>query len=96
MTNNEINKTIAEYMGEVSIVGAKWITDFTTSLDSLVPVWEKLDVHWVMPKFRGHTFKSSFNICTARLGEVSHCSDTRDLYYSASLATAKAILEIKK
>ena len=57
MTNNEVNKVIAEYMGYkyqlinavldswwVHVETKKWLKDeYTNSLDALVPVWEKLD-----------------------------------------------------
>lgn len=52
MTANEANKIIAEYMGmRVGIFwkflgcSLRWGAFYTESLDTLVPVWEKLDMN---------------------------------------------------
>ena len=41
MTTDEINSAISKYMGESSIVGAEWVTNWVASLDHLIPVWVK-------------------------------------------------------
>jgi IMP dehydrogenase/GMP reductase len=62
VTDNEVNKIIAEYIGdpiEVEIDGTTKIMDdmgymekdlYTKSLDALVPVWEKLKKDFTMDR----------------------------------------------
>lgn len=97
--DSEINETIAEFMGYWDSVSDHpdmhpeeflALPDYTTSLDALIPVWEKLLVN---------------RIEVARSIDAYFCSIDNSLYYkeeqqttiqkSAAIATYKAIKELQ-
>jgi hypothetical protein len=100
MTDQEVNKIIAEFMGrEIVKRGYCWFlldcmceltSVYTESLDALVPAWEKL-------KLRQIKIGDSFGIeqCTLFKGiETGVWSDGETIQQAAAHATAKAIQEI--
>lgn len=98
MTDKEVNKIIAEFMGyklceESGIMSGEKIVykhsrQYTISLDALVLVWEKLRM---FPMISEYKFKYQCN-----LGFVTGEVCTKDtIQQAAAHATAKAILELK-
>lgn len=92
MTQEEANKIIAEYMGvPEDSIGYSW-SNYSKSLDALVPVWEKMralqvNVQWAI---KSHTvFISSLHGNWQR-------GDSLDIKQAAAIATARAIKELKK
>lgn len=102
MENSEANKIIAEFMDfEYPVKNDSGFfmpnTDFM-SLDALVPVWEKLSKEWHFEMLRGvDDFIVGFER-TAYKGEPDEITvRTKDsIQQAAAIATAKAILEMKK
>ena len=103
MTDSEVNKIIAEYMGlevEIEKGVAKTCTEdrwwhplnYTESLDVLVPVWVKLgSLPILMTDDSCTTFRAALIVDKA-MGNSPKCLD---LHLSAAHATAKAILELR-
>ena len=95
MNRQEVNTIIARFMGEKSIAGAKWITNWSASLDALVPVVEKLltnDVaEFALFWNRNGSWAETFNM------KKSAHIDSGMLCPSMALATAcaKVIKELK-
>ncbi len=101
MTDQEVNKTIAEFMGyetpyagviEVDgIYGAELIEGYyTKSLDALVPVWKKLNCGiQILPQGNGYS-------CVVLDGTDNKWDQAATIQQAASQATAKAILELQK
>ena len=101
MTNQEVNKIIAEFMGFETYGDGMYIADnaddkeYTDSLDALVPVWEKRN-----------EYSKAWAKQTRMLGIWSHWHRlimkeillNPELSYieAAAHATAKAILELNK
>ena len=110
MTNEEVNKIIAEYMGYIFIEkdllsdhippGVTWKGDlhtlYTESLDSLIPVWERLKQdHNCSPsleygKMDGHVVCFWTNYYGQGENTVSD-----NFQEAAAHATAKAIISIE-
>lgn len=101
MNDNEVNKVIAEFMGNLNAVPVninelsdrqkKIFLPYSHSLDALVPVWEKLRTNKNI-RIDFWTSKNEY-----------HCKLYPDIWVSsktfqqaAAHATAKIILELKK
>jgi len=98
MTINEANKICAEFMGntdpipsnidELSDKQKRVYLPYMHSLDSLIPIWEKLNQ---FPNI--YRYKSHYQVSMAILGRYV----VREILTEACvLATAKAIKELKK
>jgi hypothetical protein len=105
MTDQEVNKIIAEYMGwrrkgnhnkwfDENNKQRNFLSKYTTSLDALVPVWEKL----------GPRFKSVIYIGWLKKGSTGYADGVQvnnkyghgeTIQQAAARATAKAIQELK-
>lgn len=122
MTEMEANKVIAEFMGECwhdhivqgqcqrcfKLLAGKVRVIYTRSLDSLVPVWEKLRVNFSFISKEDETpedTRSGFyrpieGSYRAWLREYqfsdTYSADGETIQQAAAFATAKAILEIKE
>lgn len=110
MIEEEINHIIAEFMeygwdyenGEYyDLDSGAPITDFTESLDSLVPVWEKLekqcpdfDTIRILPCSK--TFDYIFWFHNFWEGEIRYHTEAETIQLAAAMATAKAIMELDK
>jgi len=107
MSDNEVNKIIAEFMGFISdgvlmhlykddgSIVFEANCDYTESLDALVPVWEK------MKSFRivGVTFedkKRGWRFLVEACSPQIWGFESFNLQQAASHATAKAILKLKE
>lgn len=110
MTNNEVNKVISEYMGykfedySVGVIREEYeavigtatrsITPFTFSLDSLVPVWKRLNTRMGYFNY-GLTDRSEIgfqirpDLLSSGIGAQGNT-----IQEAAAHATAKAILAI--
>ncbi len=84
MTDEEVNKIIAEFMGEKIWEG---ILLYTESLDMLIPVWEKLNCSPMFNIYKGRVQCS--------LGFISERVIKNTYTLAAAYATAKAIKELK-
>ena len=103
MTDNEVNKIIAEFMGYKEVitpVGLHWDTGnghtntlFTESLDALVPVWEKLKTNHTF-MVNGSFVRNNFSLFVEGRA-IAACQNMKTLQQSAAHGTAKAILELK-
>ena len=90
MTDQEVNKIIADYMGYPEHFLYSGL-GFTASLDTLTPVWEKLEIKAFEFMIENSKY---FTYLTLSSGEISKgVSDI--LEQAASHATANAILEIE-
>jgi hypothetical protein len=105
MSDNEVNKIIAEFMGfEYSHglillrnkEGAIWLeddADYVSSLDALVPVWERLgNVEYELKK---DNERFTCALCNYTTGFVVIESYYKTIQQAAAHATAKAILELQ-
>jgi hypothetical protein len=107
MTNNEVNKVIAKYMGYTfrsTYSGELYIEDestarfkaYTNSLDALVPVWEKMDIPNILEMdIRNHTQPVFAYRVYADLAYTHH-HEAKTIQEAAAHATAKAILELNR
>lgn len=85
----DADRIIAEYMG--ALVTGEYVQEsesgyfltYSQSLDALVPVWEKLDI------------RSCINNAIFIL-QCAKQYKTNNIFESAAIATAKAILELEK
>ena len=106
MTDQEVNKIIAEFMGGgiVYYYGEPIRVEFpmemqhldcklyTESLDSLVPVWKKLELTEIGCEFFSNEV-FYFKVCKPTIkGDFNG----ETIQQAAAHATAKAILELKK
>jgi len=110
MTNEEVNKIIAEFMGSRLETVTSWdkkqpycrLVDhngsfkevYTKSLDALVPVWEKLESDII------HLCMSTYSDARAAgfydsLYGCEHFSKKPTIQQAAAHATAKAITELE-
>lgn len=117
MTNNEINRIIAEYIDEwIEQIhlphsnGNYWVKvmdddmpkleqpPYISSLDSLVPVWEKLrsDRNGFRESFRLTIFKDSCVADHTREIGIENLCEGKTIQQAAAHATAKAIQELTK
>jgi len=91
MTTEEANKIIAEFMGgsdlQIAFTGM-----YSHSLDTLVPVWDKMNENRVTLEHFGNCSKGY----SADLN-LSHNYETysNTIQEAAAIATAKAIKELK-
>ena len=102
MTPQEANKIIAEFMGfefykgllllrnESGLVVFETIANYTSSLDALVPVWEKLGVELWRDGDSYTCRVSRFN----QGYDIHHGAET--ISEAAAIATAKVIKELQK
>jgi len=106
----ESNKIIAEYMGlnflgydkdidEMYIGGSDPTVEFeetpyTSSLDALVPAWEKLNNLWTRLDFLVNDTQVEIGYMHSRNSKSGYGKQT--IQESAAIATAKAILELNK
>ena len=109
LTDQEVNKIIAEFMGVGVNFGMSLETPcrfceeydsplYTESLDALVPVWEKLNVaNWQMFMGDKHSLIQFVNKPTIVSWDDNDTSDPMfdKVQISSAYATAKAILELK-
>ena len=105
MSDDEVNKIIADYMG-VKKVGKYWIIgalhidvlEYTKSLDALVPVWEKLlkDYKLQVSMFCNPLGFFEFEVFDNKEGGLCEFGNDKKPERAASYATAKAILELTK
>jgi len=115
MTNNEVNKIISKYMGYTfrsTYSGELYIEDestarfkaYTDSLDSLVPVWERLKEDGVWINKMGNRNYNHFGFFSEKQGKDYTPFDSFNFYESlhtatiqeaAAHATARAILELE-
>lgn len=118
MTDEEVNKIIAEFMGykfDADHKGFVWkpdgqwttfaaLPEYTSSLDALVPVWDKLYEREKYPEW--DCFYLEFGLSMKQCGffapvfsegnEYSHTSESEISFQQAAAhATAKAILKVK-
>lgn len=104
MSDNEVNKIIAEFMGvPVSEISQEYIDDvvikYTKSLDALVPVWEKLQglcnfrIYWDICRPLDDEDKHKFELITFT-GSRIYSANGKLLSQAAAHATAKAIMEL--
>lgn len=105
MTDNEANKIIADFMGRYSnYVGPNLVAIdgmlclFTSSLDSLIHVWEKANMFsYFIFDFGKIGTRFEFEIYGDRdhnIGKIYNFKEDT-LARAAAYATAKAILELK-
>ena len=104
MNTTEANKIIADFMGvkvedDCPYTEAMYEGEMTkvygspyfSSLDALVPVWEKLEfLHCQFNWIPDNTFN-----CTLSLNE-EHNANSKTIQEAATIATAKAIQELGK
>lgn len=111
MTDSEVNKILAEFMGtyetwfDTDEFGNKFLridehtkermNYYTKSLDALVPVWERLE--YSMKSFVKNDFRIT-GVGYSWMIAVNHNNEKSDmtLQEAAAHATAKAILEMGK
>jgi len=110
MTNDEVNKIIAEYMGAIFYethdpapvlildgyeIKIKGFNKYTESLDALVPVWEKLGTH-EMTVWNIHSVHGISAEVNKIIGEYNRdfSSDRKTVQEAAAHATAKAIISL--
>jgi len=92
MTDNEVNKIIAEYMEQYCThIENAWLPKYTESLDALVPVWEKLGKERFTLDMKAHK-EDRYTVWRMPYGDESN---GETIQQAAAHATAKAILEIK-
>ena len=111
MTPQKANRIIAEFMGYPSyMINHYKCFKFTKSLDSLVPVWEKLYEEWDPPfqymtmQFDGCETKNPWcffteeSIIDGTKGQQSlvNCQWKPTIQEAAAIATAKSIQEMGK
>lgn len=78
------NKSIGKYNGY----------KYTESLDALVPVWEKLEHHACIVQLSVYRSIPWCNVQSAVI--MIGAQNGKTIYEAAAIATAKAILEMKK
>ena len=97
-SDEEINETIAEFVGEVGYTfhmeKGSCPKLFTHSLDALVPAWEKLDTVAAAIVFLRERDEGKYIGWRCFLSEHELVADT--IQQAAALATYKAIKELGK
>lgn len=107
MTNEEANKVIAKYMGATVItlgdssgIDTKedtWLELYTESLDSLVPVWERLnDDHNTAPTLEFGRMEGHVVCFWTNHYDPAENTISTNFHKAAAHATAKAILKLKE
>lgn len=99
MTDEEVNKIIAEFMGWCESSDyhvTREMKPFTQSLDALVPVWEKISLSirieiGYYKDFAPNKWAVELEQCFSRIS----FNQNKTVYQAAAHATAKAILELK-
>lgn len=104
MTDEEVNKIIAEFMGGIPRIELKpnigmpvpyyYQPLFTQSLDALVPVWDKCGLEPMFDSFTSNSGKTSYQCWFNVEGKPTAICETRQK--SAAHATAKAIEIVNK
>ena len=102
MTNNEVNKVIAKYMGLTSLnernikgfVGRADYKVYTEALDSLVPVWERLDRYAACGKQESQGFQATMLPTT--VSNMASVYSMPSIQEAAAQATAKAIMALEE
>jgi len=99
MDKEESNRVITEYMDlDPQWNGLKYVYPlYSSSLDALVPVWEKLQwslkITWL--PYNGIIFYFENNERGCEIKEIHHdCSETYEIQEASAIATAKAILSL--
>ena len=103
MTDNEINKIIAEYMGWIK-KNSRWFDEkgkqrnyliaYTESLDSLVPVWEKLEYLQIHIQRASRERLFCFIGMNCKYDSLKYNDKDLTTQQAAAHATCKAILEL--
>lgn len=112
MNDQEVNMIIIDFMtveelciktGIKTTVRPNALTDYTESLDALVPVWEKLNLKLISPRLATAKYKETPFYCEITYSEKesndwvgSFESVGETIQQAAAHTTAKAILELNE
>ena len=108
MSDNEVNKIIAEFMGyncdgeylpDSDYNEPNYVKVYTKSLDALVPVWGKLREEYEYYRLKLEIYPNVGVETAMRINmqwiHESHFSKDKTIQQAAAHATAKAIFELK-